>query len=130
MSGGGFSAVVVARIWERDGGCCARCGMALRPGGRGFEWSAHHRCPRSSGGTSRAWVGEAANGLLLCGSGTTGCHGDVESQRSLARAEGFLVSANGRLRADEVAVAHALLGLVRLNDAGGFEYASANEWVR
>lgn len=115
-----FAPVVVDRIWTRDQGMCARCGLALRWTARGSEWSVHHRCPRSSGGTRRVWVGEAANGLLLCGTGTTGCHGWVESNRSEARVQGFLVSANGRLRADEVGVRHVLYGLVLLTDEGWF----------
>lgn len=113
-----FSKLVVERIWARDGGCCARCGAALDPERRGFGWSVHHRCPRSSGGTSRLWVDQAANGLLLCGSGTTGCHGWVESHRDEGRDAGFLVSAIGRLQAREVRVAHRLLGFVWLQDDG------------
>lgn len=115
----GFAPVVFARIWDRDQGCCARCLRQLDPSRRGVDWSVHHRCPRSSGGTRRLWVNEAANGLLLCGSGTTGCHGWVESNRAEARVQGFLVSANGRLNASEVAVTrHALLGSVWLEDDG------------
>jgi len=113
-----FSPAVFARIWDRDQGRCARCGVPLSPNARGFEWSVHHRCPRSSGGTRRLWVNEAANGLLLCGTGTTGCHGRVESYRAKATAEGFLVSANGRLTAEEVGVRHVLHGLVLLTDEG------------
>lgn len=118
----GFAPAVVDRIWTRDQGCCARCGRALRREGRGVEWSVHHRCPRSTGGTRRLWVNEAANGVLLCGSATSpeGCHNAVESNRDQGRAQGFLVSANGRLRADEVAVRHVLYGLVLLTDAGWF----------
>ena len=116
----GFSPAVVERIWTRDQGCCARCGRSLRREARGVEWSVHHRCPRSSGGTRRSWVGEAANGVLLCGTGTTGCHGVVEREREQARADGWLVSANGRLLADEVAVRHVLFGLVLLTDEGWF----------
>ena len=115
----GFSPTVVERIWDRDQGRCARCGVPLNPNARGFEWSVHHRCPRSSGGTRRLWVNEAANGLLLCGTGVTGCHGHVESFRAEAAAQGFLVSANGCLRADEVEVTrHALFGSVWLEDDG------------
>lgn len=70
----------------------------------------------------------AANGLLLCGTGTTGCHGWVESNRSEARAQGFLVSANGRLKASEVAVTrHAVLGAVWLEDDGTWFSARPEE---
>lgn len=115
-----FSKLVVERIWTRDQGCCARCGVALDWVRRGFAWSVHHRCPRSMGGSSRLWVDQAANGLLLCGSGTTGCHGEVESNRDVARDEGFLVSAIGRLQARDVKVAHRLLGVVWLQDDGSW----------
>lgn len=43
--------------------------------------SVHHRRPRRMGGTRRADTNSPANLLLLCGSGTTGCHGWVESHR-------------------------------------------------
>lgn len=45
------------------------------------------------GGTRSAWINEPPNLLLLCGSGTTGCHGWVESHRDDARRDGFLVAA-------------------------------------
>lgn len=116
---GEFSAAVVNLIWVRDRGRCARCNRTLVRERRGIDWSVHHRCPRSLGGTRRPWVGLAANGLLLCGTGTTGCHGWVESHRSDARAEGFLVSALGRVAAAAVPMAHALYGPVLLDDQGG-----------
>lgn len=53
-------------------------------------FSVHHRQPRGMGGSSLD-VNRASNLLLLCGSGTTGCHGMVESQRVLAYAHGWLV---------------------------------------
>lgn len=43
--------------------------------------SVHHRRPRRMGGTRRADTNSPANLLLLCGSGTTGCHGWVELHR-------------------------------------------------
>ena len=62
----------------------------------------------------------AANGLILCGSGVTGCHGWVESHRAQARMDGFLIPINGVQVAEEVPVRHALLGLVYLDNDGGW----------
>lgn len=44
------------------------------------------------GGTSRPDVHAAYALLLLCGSGTTGCHGYIESHRALGRYSGWLVT--------------------------------------
>lgn len=87
-------------------------------GDRGIAWSVHHRRPRGSGGTSVPWINFPSNLILLCGSGTTGCHGWVESHRDEARALGFLVALNGRLLPSEVEVAHKVHGRVLLTDAG------------
>ena len=106
-------------VWSRDEGCCVRCGAAL-VGARGLSWSVHHRRPRSMGGTKLAWVDRPGNLILLCGSGTTGCHGWVESHRAFARGLGFLVSANGQRKPVEVPIHHSIHGLVVLDDHGDF----------
>lgn len=111
---------VDAMVIVRDLGNCARCGQHVSHLERGRAWSIHHRRPRGAGGTSVAWVNNAANLIILCGSGTTGCHGWVESHRADARASGFLVPLNGIQKADEVAIKHHLLGLVLLTDEGGW----------
>lgn len=49
----------------------------------------HHRKPRGMGGT-RVDSGPE-NLLLLCGSGTTGCHGWIESHREEAHEQGWLL---------------------------------------
>lgn len=113
----GFSDETVAAIWKRDFGLCAWCGLQIT-GTRGIDWSAHHRCPRSSGGTSRLWVNEAANGVLLHGHGTTGCHGDVEKNRQRALSLGFLVSANGRGTAVDIPLDHKVHGPCHLTNDG------------
>lgn len=63
-----------------------RCGRSLWsvPGSR------HHRKPRSVAGTAERHT--AANLILLCGSGTTGCHGWVHSHIRQAEAHGWLVA--------------------------------------
>lgn len=121
-----FSPAVVDLITTRDQMCCAWCGKPVH-GQRGIDWSIHHRCPRSSGGTRRLWVGGAANGVVVHGHGSAGCHGEIESSRDEARARGFLVSAIGRLTAAEVEIVHAVLGTVWLEDDGTWYPARPGE---
>ena len=68
-------------ILRRSGGYCERCG--LEPG-----TNIHHRQARGMGGTKRLihspeWL------LHLCGSGTTGCHGYIESHPSISYSKGW-----------------------------------------
>lgn len=114
------TAKTVALVWVRDRGACARCGKAVR-GERGRDWSVHHRRPRGSGGTSLDWPNLPANLLILCGSGTTGCHGWIESHRDEARNAGFLVRLLGTEPASHVPILHARLGRCLLDDVGGYE---------
>lgn len=65
-------------VYARSGGRCERC--ALVPG---TNW--HHR--RAAG---RIWTPE--NGLHLCGSGTTGCHGWVTEHPTISKEWGWVVS--------------------------------------
>ena len=66
-----------AKVLRRAGGYCERCGhyIANTPA------SVHHRRPRGMGGAKTPDIHSAANQVLLCGSGTTGCHGEIESNR-------------------------------------------------
>lgn len=117
--------VVVELVLERDGGRCTRCGIYVLHGERGRDWSIHHRRPRGSGGTRIAWVNLPANCIVLCGSGTTGCHGWVESHRAAALELGYLVPLNGfRIAADTI-IHHALHGVVVLDDTGSYERRAA-----
>lgn len=83
----GPDVATIGTVLARDGYRCVRCGYTV-------HWpccaSIHHRKPRGMGG------GEAdntpANLILLCGTGTTGCHGQVESRRAEALESGWLVS--------------------------------------
>ena len=75
-------------VQRRDAWKCARCGRDA-----GTHWSGdsiHHRRPRS-----HPWPGlhQPANLLLLCGSGTTGCHGWVHAHPAPAYRLGYLVHA-------------------------------------
>lgn len=102
-------------------GRCARCGRAGAFGA--LPLNTHHRRPRGMGGTKRGDANGLANLLTLCGSGTTGCHGWVESHRAEARAAGLLVS----LHADPQDVpVQTWRGLLLLDNAGG-EYQLATD---
>lgn len=79
----------VRRIRElvdrRDGDTCRRCGLPTW----GDDFSRHHRIPRGAGGS--ALVDRVSNIVKLCGSGSTGCHGWVESHRADAEILGYLL---------------------------------------
>jgi 5-methylcytosine-specific restriction protein A len=81
MRATGFSVVVKALIRDRADNRCEVCG----------EWYSdmqhHHRRPRGMGGTRRLDTNTPSGCLLLCGS----CHRHVESHRSLAYDNGWLV---------------------------------------
>lgn len=121
-SRGAFSASVVDLVRARDRDGCAWCGSQIY-GERGLAWSVHHRKPRGMGGTKDPAISSPANGVLLCGSGTTGCHGEVEANRENAVVEGFLISRNGVQKPSEVPIEHATHGYVYLDDDGGVSVA-------
>lgn len=116
----GPASAVVDLVWERDGGSCARCGTGLSFAQRGVAWSVHHRRPRGMGGTKQAWVNQPANLVTLCGSGTTGCHGWIESNRADARLLGWLIPLNGVQTAEQIGVTYWDGTLRYLNDEGGW----------
>lgn len=111
-----FSPATVRKIWERCLAACERCGRGLDRSRRGYQWSIHHRQPRGMGGSSDPALGEASNGLAVCGHGTAGCHGRIEANRPEAIAAGYIVP-NGELPADVPVVLYAF-GRVRLLDDG------------
>lgn len=69
-----------------------RCEVCGRPVGGAAVRSWHHRRPRAAGGTRRTDTNSPANLLLVCGTGTTGCHGRIETNRAWARSRGYLVT--------------------------------------
>jgi len=83
------SKAVKALVWERAEGCCERCGRVLR---LESDISYHHRRLKGMGGDSRHDTHLAGNLILLCGSGTTGCHTWVHGHPLESRDEGFIVS--------------------------------------
>lgn len=113
----GPTPATVELVWERDKGSCQRCGRGLSRADRGMSWSVHHRRPRGMGGSRDAWVNLPANLIVLCGSGVTGCHGWVESNRGEAVELGWIVSRLGYLLAEDVPV-HLHDGVWFLRDDG------------
>lgn len=85
MPGGQFTEAQRRAMFERANGCCEVCTRRLPEKG----WNAHHRQGRGMGGTKR--VMSCADGLVVCGSGTTGCHGLIESRRRWAEKRGYVV---------------------------------------
>ena len=70
-------------IHHRAKGKCEKCGIPL-PGGLA---QIHHRRPRGMGGTNRKETASAANGLYV----HLKCHMDIESNRTAALDNGWLV---------------------------------------
>lgn len=91
------------QVWWRDRDRCVMCGKSTR--------QIHHRRPRGMGGTRDPLVNDPSNLLLLCGSGTTGCHGWVESHRAEALRDGWLVSKWGDPAAVPISVGHRAIWL-------------------
>lgn len=65
----------------RTDGRCVGCGQPAT--------NIQHRKARGMGGTRSVSVGHPANGLPMCGSGTTGCHGWTEANPAHALALGW-----------------------------------------
>lgn len=98
---------VVSRLLERCGGACEARTVACLVPADGLLYrlprervSVQHRRARGAGGTSLETTNFLDNLLLLCGTGTTGCHGWVETQeRAVGIAMGFVLEhsyADGR----------------------------------
>lgn len=87
---------VRAVVLARSGGRCeVAADPACRARGRSLTSvvgaSQHHRLPGRMGGSKRASVHQATNLLQVCGSGTTGCHGWIESNRTVSLCNGWLL---------------------------------------
>jgi hypothetical protein len=89
----GFPKPVKAIMFGRSGERCEidDCGPAS---------TCHHRGPRSAGGTREGWVNQAANGLVVADA----CHNRIESNRTAAYVNGWLVSRLGSKQAADVPV--------------------------
>lgn len=84
MADGAFSDKARAAIYECGGQRCLGCGRT--------DLTAQHRDARGMGGTSRGQIGSPANGIPACGSGTTGCHGWIESNPEWAELLGWRIT--------------------------------------
>ncbi len=105
-----------AQLHERAQGCCERCG---RYGAN----NAHHRRNQSQGGPDTL-----SNLMLLCGSGTTGCHGFITEHPLIAIDEGATIPRGDQREPHEVPVSRFDLTVkdwawVLLADDGGIEPA-------
>lgn len=76
-------------VRERDLFTCMKCGEYLGPFG---TYSLQHRRARGSGGSKAPDTDLPANLVNLCGTATTGCHGEVEAHPTEALATGMRVS--------------------------------------
>lgn len=74
-----ITAKVRAALRDRANDCCELCGLV-------FANNAHHRKNRSQSGQDTL-----SNLLLLCGSGTTGCHGYVTEHPAVSYEHGWSV---------------------------------------
>ncbi|MDZ7886575.1 MAG: HNH endonuclease [Mycobacterium sp.] len=112
----GIPTKVRAQLHERAHGCCEICGV----------WganNAHHRRNQSQGGGHTL-----SNLMLLCGSGTTGCHGWVTEHPHESITQGWTVPSYVRDALADLSVQRFDRALARrvpvlLDDAGGIEAA-------
>lgn len=108
MSKGAFTKQTKVRVFMRDVESCARCGRGLL-----FELAQfHHRAARGMGGTSLQAVSYPSNAVALC----PACHAWIESHRSIAELQGFLV--RKPREPHTVPIKHAHWGWVVLNIDG------------
>jgi 5-methylcytosine-specific restriction enzyme A len=84
----GATPIVRMTVVMRGGGNCEICNKPLNSS---QYVSLHHRKPRKMGGSRDTSLNEASNLMMICGSGTSGCHGYVESNRELSYTNGWLV---------------------------------------
>lgn len=121
MSASAFTPAAREAIYGRTDHRCAGC---RTPSGL----NAQHRRARGMGGSSNAGLGHPANGLALCGSGTTGCHGWTEANPAVAALLGWrLTPGEDPLEAPYY---DAVLGWRRVLDDGSHAYVHDDELDR
>lgn len=96
-----------------------RCEICDRPLTVFDDWSRHHRLPRRMGGTRVVWINDVSNLLFVCGTGVTGCHGRIESNRAIAYDMGWLLRAGEHPA--EVPCHITTLGAVYLTSDGTYD---------
>ena len=109
-------------VLERSGYRCEICGNPL---GQNQFYSIHHRVPRGMGGTDRPELNQPQNLLSLCGSGTTGCHGYIESNRQGAYEKGWIVLRDHDPAETKVEISVMMPGLPAIKK---FVYLSDDGW--
>lgn len=128
MSRGEFPTATKRLIATRSAGCCEVCGRQVIDPDTFEPLAPHsfqHRRARGMGGSRTAATRSAANGLLACGSGVTGCHGRMESNPHEAKAKGWAVS---HWADPETTPADLfLVGWVILTTDGGYEHADPHQ---
>ena len=85
----GPTTAVRETVLERDNHVCLRCGSP-------HALQIHHRMPRGAGGSRMWWINLPSNLVTLC----LTCHGEVESHRAHAVADGWLVKRGSDLPSD------------------------------
>jgi hypothetical protein len=117
MRATGPSGKVRALVRARDHNRCAVCGRHA-----GETPNIHHRRNRGAGGSRNPELNLPSNLIVVCGSGTTGCHGKLTENRNRDRAlaAGWIISLHSPRQAAGVLVCHAVLGPVYLADDGTF----------
>lgn len=94
-------------VMYRDGNSCRMCGQSAY---ERMGPSVHHRINRGAGGTTR--VPTLAELVLLCGTGTTGCHGLVSANPKWAYETGWSIRRTSPDDPEEVP----------LTDAWGYQF--------
>jgi hypothetical protein len=110
-------------IKERADWHCEVCGIQVY----NRRSSIHHRRGRGDGGSSKPEINQPSNLMLLCGTGTTGCHGKVTRNENRVKAltAGWVVELNTRQDPADVPVTHARYGRVFLLDDGTVRLAGS-----
>lgn len=111
-------------VEHRFGGRCCRCGEVARVG-VGRSASVQHRTPRGMGGTSRPEINWPSNLVWVCGTGTTACHGHMESRRTEAYAAGWLVPHGSDPAEEPLLLWNG--SKVLLDNDGGWSYADTRD---
>ena len=115
---GAFTPKTRGLIRTRDQDACARCGATL-----GLQ--IHHRRARGMGGGRDPLTASPANGVLLCGPGSTDCHGWVEGNPTSAYRAGWKVRQG--IDPTTVPVLHVAFGWVQLDEDGGVSRMGVGE---
>jgi len=109
-----------ALVIARDNSICAWCGLHVVTT-TGW-YSIQHRRARGMGGSRLADTDQPQNLVLVHGSGTTLCHGEIESKRAEAVRRGFNVQQGNDPTVVPLLVHSGPAGFwVRLDAAGGRE---------